>query len=118
MDSDVIFLYSLRLTIILALGLYITNIVFSFKYVPYELDKADVIININQILNSKLIYDFNPRKKCLNGEEKLVLGKWDGTINKCNCRGFIKQFDCIKQDKDCQTIQGEKPKNYTIFDGK
>lgn len=115
MDLNVVFYIGITLTIVLALGLYITNIVFSFKYVTYELDKEPVIINIENTLKSKLIYEFHPKPTCEGDEEELVLGTWDGTINKCNCNGQIKDFDCTESDKDCKTEEGVKPKNYTVF---
>ena len=118
MELDVAFYIGIGLTIVLALGLYITNIVFSFKYIKYELDKEAVILNIENTLKSKLIYEFHPKPTCASGEEELVLGTWDGTIDKCNCNGQLKDFECGDDDKDCKTEEGIKPKNYTVFDGK
>ena len=105
-------------TVFLALGLLICNIVFSFCYKNYEFDNETIILYINEILNSKFIYEFNPRNKCQEGEEKLVLGTWDGTIDKCKCGSEIKDNACESGKLDCETIEGEKPKNYTIFGGK
>jgi len=117
MDLNSIHYFCKALTIISGLGLYITNIVFSTKYVIYKLDKNPVINYIDKTLKSKLIYEINQRPHCLNNEEKLVIGTWDGTINKCKCDdGTIKDFDCGPEDINCVTIESEK-KNYTVFNG-
>ena len=118
MDITSLFYTGIGFSVVLALGLYITNIVFSFKYITYELDKESVIKNIDITLNSRLIYDFHPRDTCESGEEELVLGTWDGTIDKCDCDGRLKDFKCGEEDKNCKTVEGKKPKNYNVFNGK
>ena len=115
---DIIFYISCVLTVILALGLYITNIVFSFKYKEYEFENDSIISYIHNTLNSKFIYEFNPRTTCNSGEEKLILGTWDGAKNKCKCGNIINNFECGEIEKNCQTITGESPKNYTKFNEK
>ena len=117
MDLSVFFYVGIVLSIILALGLYITNLVFSFKYITYKLDKEAVINYIENTLKSRLIYKFNPRTVCLDNEEELVLGTWNGTISKCNCKGKKKDYECTAEDYDCKTEEGEKPINYTVFNG-
>ena len=116
---EVFFYISAGLTITLALGLYITNVVFSFYYKTYELDKNKAISYIQDTLNSKLIYEFNRRDQCLEGEEKLSLGTWDGSIDKCKC-GNKKPtlYACTAEQKDCQTLKGQEAKNYTVFNQK
>ena len=84
---------SLGLVIVLALGLYITNIVFSFKYKNYEFENEPIIKTVDSHLNTKLIYSWNARNECLAGEEILNLGVWNGSYS-------------------------EKAKNYTVFNGK
>ena len=116
--SDGISIVFIILGIIVALGLIITNLVFSFKYEAYEIHNEKIVSYIHETLNTKFIYDFNPRIKCKEGEEKLILGTWGGTIDKCQCGNYLKDYACTKEDKDCQTIQGVKPKNYTVFGGK
>ena len=118
MDIKLIFLIFICITGTLAVGLIITNIVFAFMYKDIKLGEDSIIADIQKSLNSKFIYEFHPREKCEEGEEKLILGKWDGTIDKCNCQGNIKNEACTKMDSDCRTITGEKPINYTIFNGK
>ena len=81
------------LSIVLAIGLYITNIVFSFKYKIYEFEKESIILTVNNHLNTKLIYSFNARDKCEDGYETLNLGIWNGSYTK-------------------------PAKNYTVFAGK
>ena len=116
---EVFFYISAGLTITLALGLYITNVVFSFYYKTYELDKNKAISYIQDTLNSKLIYEFNPRDKCLEGEEKLSLGTWDGSIDKCKCGNKEPTPNaCTAEQKDCQTLKGQEAKNYTVFNQK
>jgi len=116
--SDTLFNCFVGITIVIALGLLISNIVFSFKYVHYEFENEKVILYINEILNTKLIYEFNPRAKCQEGEEKLVLGTWDGTKDKCKCGAEIRDGACVVESSECITIPGIKPKNYTVFGGK
>ena len=116
--TDTIFNVFVGITIVIVLGLLISDIVFSFKFVQYEFDKENVILYINEILNTKLIYDFNPRPKCQEGEEKLVLGTWDGTIDKCYCGAEILNNACGPEQSKCNTVLGKKPKNYTVFGGK
>ena len=116
--SDGISIVFIILDIIVALGLIITNLVFSFKYEAYEIHNEKIVSYIHETLNTKFIYDFNPRIKCKEGEEKLILGTWDGTIDKCQWWNYLKDYACTKEDKDCQTIAGVKPKNYTVSGGK
>ena len=108
----------LVITIVIGVGLLITNMVFSFYYIRYEFDNEKIISYIHETLESKFIYSFIPRTKCLDGEEKLVLGQWDGTLKKCQCNGITKDLPCGKGDKDCETVEGEKPIDYTVFGGK
>ena len=118
------------LSIVLAKGLYITNIVFSFKYKIYEFEKESIILTVNNHLNTKLIYSFNARDKCEDGYETLNLGIWNGSYTKpaknytvfagkeiCvirkgtqNCKenykscGIIDTLDrklCVNKDEDC-----------------
>jgi hypothetical protein len=83
MDLTAVYNVCLCLLITLFIALYIIVITFSFKYKKYELEKESVIEYIHNSLNAQLIYGFNPRDQCEEGEEKLVLGAWDGTIDKC-----------------------------------
>ena len=122
MDITSIYNICLCLLITLLLALYIIAITFSFVYKKYEFEKENVITYIHNSLNSKLIYEFAPRDQCLEGEEKLVLGSWDGTISKCNCQSYTLNHACTDDDYDkgngkCRTISGESPVNYTKFNG-
>ena len=122
MDITSIYHVCLCLSITLALALYIIVITFSFVYKKYEFEKESIIAYIHNSLNSKLIYEFTPRDHCLEGEEKLVLGSWDGTITKCDCGLHTYNRTCTGNDYDqkgvkCRTISGERPVNYTKFNG-
>ena len=106
------------ITVVLALGLFIANLVFSFKYEAYEIHNEKIVSYIHETLNTKLIYDFNPRIKCQEEEERLVLGTQDGTKDKCKCGTEIRDDACAVETSECKTIEGVKPKNYTVFGGK
>ena len=103
--------------VVLSLGLYITNIVFSFKYKTYELENDLIITAINDQLNSQFIYEFNAKTQCSNSEERLNLGTWDGSIDKCKCWGNIVERLCMDNETNCQNITGLEPKNFTVFNG-
>ena len=120
MSINIIFYILCGFTLSFGILVIIGNALFSFKYTAYEKEKNIFFANIQETLNSKLIYEFNPRIKCHDDEEKIILGSWDGTIDKCNCEGEIKDNKCGDSDevKGCKTIDGEKPKNYTVFGGK
>ena len=66
--SDKLFLVFGGCTIILAFELLLANIISSFNY-TYELKNEKIFSYIQETLNSKLIYEFNPRIKCLYSEE-------------------------------------------------
>ena len=66
--SDGISIVFIILGIIVVLGLIITNLVFSFKYEAYEIHNEKIISYIHDTLNTKFIYDFNPRINCKEGE--------------------------------------------------
>ena len=93
MDLKCWFFLCIGLSVCLAIGLYVTNIVFSFKYKFYEFEKESIILTVNNHLNTKLIYSFVVNNKCPNGYERLNLGTWNGSYN-------------------------EPAKNYTVFAGK
>ena len=63
---------------ILIIGVFITNIVFCFKYEFYTLDESGTLLEIKNSLNGKLIYSFELKSNCSSEEEILSLGKWDG----------------------------------------
>ena len=75
-----------------------------------------------QFFKFKINLRITPRNQCLEGEEKLVLGSWDGTITKCDCGLHVYNRSCTGNDYDqkgvkCRTISGERPVNYTKFNG-
>ena len=83
----------LGFVVVLGLGLYITNIVFSFKYKNYEFENESIIKTVDSHLNTRLLYSWNARNECLVGEEVLNLGVWNGSYY-------------------------DRAKHYTIFNGK
>ena len=93
MELKCCFYVSIGLSICLAIGLYVTNIVFSFKFKFYEFEKDSIILTVNNHLNTKLIYSFSVNDKCPSGYETLKLGTWNGSFTK-------------------------PAKNYTVFAGK
>ena len=100
----------------LAVGILITNIVFSFDYQTYDLSNDTIIEVIQKDLNSKLISNINIRQTCQNGEEELVLEKWDGTPDVCYCDG--KETPCESKTDYCTTTKGIPAKNITVINGK
>lgn len=99
---------------ILSLGYFITSIVFSFKYNEYDFD--NIINEIGNSINGKLIYNLTFRDKCYSNEEKLIFGKYDGLeVKGCNCKGSIKGSECTKDDLNngCNTIDPIQSKYYT-----
>ena len=93
MELKCCFYVSIGLSICLAIGLYVTNIVFSFKFKFYEFEKDSIILTVNNHLNTRLIYSFSVNDKCPSGYETLNLGIWNGSYTK-------------------------PAKNYTVFAGK
>ena len=93
MELKCCFYVSIGLSICLAIGLYVTNIVFSFKFKFYEFEKDSIILTVNNHLNTRLIYSFSVNDKCPSGYETLKLGTWNGSFTK-------------------------PAKNYTVFAGK
>ena len=105
------------IVVVLSLGLYITNIVFSFKYKTYELENDSIIKTIDDQLNSQFIYEFSAKTYCSSWEEKLNLGTWDGSLSKCNCGGNIVERECMDNETNCKDTKGLEPKSYTVFNG-
>ena len=87
----------------------IANMFFAYYFKYYEFENNQIILYLNETLNSKFIYSFVPKIKCQPLEEKLILGYWDGTRDKCT---FYGKTGCISY------IKGIKPKSYTVFGGK
>lgn len=99
---------------IFCLGYFITSIVFSFKYNKYDFE--NIINEIENSINGKLIYNLTFRDKCYSNEEKLIFGKYDGLeIEGCNCKGSIKGSGCTKDDLNngCTKIDPIQSKYYT-----
>ena len=97
---------AVTLSVLLAIGLFISNIIFSFKYHEYQLDTNPILLVLEENFNSKLIYDLELKESCENGEEKLTLGRWDGTIEGCY------------YNNKCETLQGYPPLDYYKINSK
>ena len=106
------------LTLIIGISLLIVIFYFSFYFKLYEFEKDTIITYIHETLDTKFIYSLIPRKQCQPGEERLILGKWDGTKDKCKCGEKIVDDACPEKNSSCNTIEGIKPKNYTVFGGR
>ena len=112
---------AVTLSVLLAIGLFISNIIFSFKYHEYQLDTNPILLVLEENFNSKLIYNLELKESCENGEEKLTLGRWDGTIEGCYCYyDNIKRGSCSKSDYNnkCETLQGYPPLDYYKINSK
>ena len=105
-------------TLIIGISLLIVIFYFSFYFKLYEFEKDTIITYIHETLDTKFIYSLIPRKQCQPGEERLILGKWDGTKDKCKCGEKIVDDACPEKNSSCNTIEGIKPKNYTVFGGR
>ena len=101
--------------------LLITPIYFYFNINPnYDFENNLVIQEIKSNLNGKLIYSLRQSFTCESDEEVLILGKWDGITNGCDCEGSIQINKCSKEkiDHGCKTLFSIKPISYTIFNSK
>lgn len=98
--------------------LILINGIFSwFKYFKYDY-KDNLIVNIiEENLKDKLLDSFAFRQICKDGEEKLILGKWDGTIDGCECEVNIFKEKCSneKLESGCRHLFSMEPINYTFF---
>ena len=99
---------------ILALGYFITSIVFSFKYIKYDFKNNPIISEIENSLNGKPIIGLEPSSILDSSKEKLIFGKWDGTSEGCNCNNKIESRKCTDDDKKkkCKEIKKIDPKGY------
>lgn len=97
------------------------NILFSFLYTTYELENNTIISEIENSLNGKLITSFEIKFSCnlLLNEEILVLGKWPGTSEGCDCDGLITRKTCSDEEekKGCKKINENSPINYEKING-
>ena len=103
--------------IALTFALISVNFYYNYIFYKYNFEKDTIINIINSNLNGKLIYSLAFRKFCKEEEEKLILGKWDGTIDGCECEGIIYKEICseTKIQSGCKNIFANEPINYTIF---
>ena len=115
MSDSTILTTFLVITGVLALGILITNIVFSFKYEPYDFGNNTIIEKIEKDLNSGLIDTLEFKPTCTASEEEVILEKWDGTPDVCICNG--KETPCDQKKDNCEVRKGIPARNFTIFNG-
>ena len=107
MDSKTTFYLFATVCGAVGIGLYITNAVFTFEYKKYNFNNDSIISQIQKGLQSQFIYDFNAKAKCADNEERLNLGIWYGTYDKCNCIGKVLNRICIfDNETSCYTTRG------------
>lgn len=107
MEKSTIFLVFIGITIILAIGVSITNIVFAFKYKKYNLIDNIIIEKIEKDLNSQLIDNITLNTSCKSDEEEAVLEIWDGTKDIP-----AKNFTIINGNKICLKRKKETFKHF------
>jgi hypothetical protein len=98
--------------------LIIVNINFSWsKYFKYNYEDNLIVNEIEKNLNDKLINSLAFRQLCKEDEETLILGKWDGTIDGCNCKGniFIDKCSNERLKDGCEHLYAVAPIKYTVF---
>ncbi len=90
------------------------NLIF---YIEYDFENDSIINEINTNLDDKLISSLDFRNYCKDDEEKLILGKWNGTMSGCECEGVIHKEKCTKKkmQNDCKQIFANDPINYYVF---
>ena len=105
--------------IIVGIGLYITNAVFTFNYKTYNFDTDKIISRIQKSLNSKFIYKFEGKPNCDKNEERLNLGIWHGSYDKCDCDGNVLNRICtFNNETTCTSSIGQNSKYFTKIGGK
>lgn len=63
----------------------ILDTIFTFIYKKYDFENNPIVLEIQNELNTILINSFEERDSCLEDEEKLILGQWDGSTEGCLC---------------------------------
>ena len=86
--------------LILAIILYVLNIIFAVYYAKYNLEENDIILEIINSLEGKLIYSFELKNNCSSEEEILSLGEYEGFNEGCKCRDKNKDEQCSDDDKE------------------
>ena len=84
--------------LILAIILYVLNIVFSFKFAKYNLEENGITLEIINSLEGKLIYSFELKNNCSSEEEILSLGEYEGFKEGCKFKDKNKDEQCSDDD--------------------
>ena len=104
MELSTTFIVLLVIMGIMAVGILVTNIVFSFKYKEFDLANDTLIEKIHKEIDSKLIDSISLKSSCESGEEELILEKWDGDSSK--------SFTVINGNKICMKTKEETIKYF------
>lgn len=96
----------------------IGNIIFSFIYSKYDFENNEIILEIQNQLNTNFIYSFEQKDLCSEDEKPLILGKWDGTIEGCFCDNIVYKRKCNNKDKNCIAIKAKNPVDYKKINSK
>ena len=117
-ETETLNKFSLGFLIFFMVVLFIANIIFSFKYSEYDFDNNEILSEIFNSLNGKLIYSLSIKSECSDDEEILTLGKWEGTTSGCICSKYeIYKYYCsdTKRRQGCNDIDSIPPKKFEII---
>ena len=105
----------------IAFYIVISNLIYSYLDFEYDFENS-IAYEINQVLNGRLINSFSYKHKCDQGEENLILGKWKGLKEACECPIIGTRFQkCTYKQKlfaFCEDKPEVQPEYYYKFDTK
>ena len=105
---------------ILGVALFISNIIFSFKYSEYDFEGNSLLKEIINNLNGKLIYSLLEKKEC-SADEKILtpLGIWGGSNPGCYCPQSTYLHKCSDDEskQGCKNIPSYPSKKYEKING-
>lgn len=98
---------------------FIVGIVFSFVYSEYSFDNNKFISELEYTFKATLITEFSIKPNCSKDEEILTLGKWEGSVEGCDCDNIKTKGSCSEDQKkkNCQTIPSKEPQEYKRING-
>ena len=102
---------------ILAFSYLIMNCIYGYYFTySYNLENNSIINMIEESLNGKLILSFRNTTECKSNEEELVIDKFEGTPEFCNCYDtFMGNGKCGDKMEHCKTITPIPPNDYTLI---
>ena len=108
------------IVVILGVALFISNIIFSFKYSEYDFESNSLLKEIKNNLNGKLIYSLLEKKEC-SADEKILspLGIWSGSKSGCYCPQSTYLHKCSDDEykQGCINIPSYPSKKYEKING-